>query len=82
MRFVADETYANFGELKKILSEGRKDLFARHLVSKLLAHATGRHMEVVDDYVIEDILERVKKESYGLNTLVIEALTSQIFRSR
>lgn len=80
--FPSGETYADFREFKKILAEQRKDLFARHLVSKLLAHATGRHMEVVDDYEIEDILERVKDDGYGLRTLVVEALTSEIFRSR
>jgi lambda repressor-like predicted transcriptional regulator len=39
-------------------------------------------MEVVDDYEIEDILARVKEDGYGLNTLVVEALASRIFRSR
>lgn len=80
--FPSGEHYENFREFKKILTEGRKDLFARHLISKLLAYSTGRHMEVVDDYEIEDILGRVKEEKYGLNTLVVEALTSEIFRSR
>ncbi|MEQ1840815.1 MAG: DUF1592 domain-containing protein, partial [Verrucomicrobiales bacterium] len=80
--FPSGETYADFREFKKILTSGRKDLFARHLISKLLAYSTGRHMEVVDDYEIEDILERVHEENYGLNTLVDEALTSEIFRSR
>ena len=80
--FPSGETYADFREFKKILTEGRKDLFARHLVAKLLAYSTGRHMEVVDDYEIEDILERVREKNYGLNTLVVEALTSEIFRSR
>ncbi|MDF1746590.1 MAG: hypothetical protein P1V19_23045, partial [Gimesia sp.] len=31
---------------------------------------------------IEDILKRVKTEDYGLQTIVIEVMTSQIFRSR
>ncbi len=80
--FPSGETYGDFSEFKKILTEQRKDLFARHLVSKLLAYSTGRHMEVVDEYEIEDILGRVKEKNYGLNTLVVEALTSGIFRSR
>ena len=80
--FPSGETYGDFREFKKILTEQRKDLFTRHLVSKLLAYSTGRHMEVVDDYEIEDILGRVKEQDYGLNTLVVEALTSGIFRSR
>jgi len=80
--FPSGETYADFREFKKILTEQRKDLFARHLVSKLLAYSTGRHMEVVDDYEIGDILARVQEKDYGLNTVVVEALTSKIFRSR
>jgi len=80
--FPSGETYADFREFKKILTGERKDLFTRHLISKLLAYSTGRHMEVVDDYEIEDILEQVREENYGLNTLVVEALTSEIFRSR
>lgn len=80
--FPSGETYADFREFKKILTEQRKNLFARHLVSKLLAYSTGRHMEVVDDYEIGDILARVQEKDYGLNTLVVEALTSKIFRSR
>jgi hypothetical protein len=39
-------------------------------------------MEVVDDYEIGDILARVQEKDYGLNTVVVEALTSKIFRSR
>ena len=80
--FPSGETYADFREFKKILAGERKDLFTRHLVSKLLSYSTGRHMEVVDDYEIEDILARVKEDGYGLNTLVVEALASRIFRSR
>ena len=80
--FPSGETYVDFGEFKKFLAEERKDLFARHLTAKLLAYSTGRHMEVVDDYEIEDILERLREKDYGLNTLVVEVLTSEIFRSR
>lgn len=80
--FPSGETYADFREFKKILAGQRKDLFTRHLVSKLLSYATGRHMEVVDDYGIEDIVEKVRDEDYGLGTLVVTSLTSGIFRSR
>ena len=39
-------------------------------------------MERVDQYEIDDILDRVKADDYGLQTMVVEALTSEIFRSR
>lgn len=76
------ETYDDFPGFKEVLLKSRRDLFARNLIEKLLTYATGRHMERGDQYEIDDILARVKAEDYGLQTMVIEALTSEIFRSR
>jgi hypothetical protein len=39
-------------------------------------------MEPSDEFVIEDIFQAVKKDGYGLRTLLIESLDSEIFRSR
>jgi hypothetical protein len=39
-------------------------------------------MEPIDEFVIEDIFQAVKKDDYGLRTLLVEALASEIFRSR
>ena len=39
-------------------------------------------MERADQYEIEDILNRVKTKDYGLQTIVLEVMTSRIFRSR
>lgn len=80
--FGSGETYQDFCDFKKILLANRTDVFARHLIKQILSYAAGRHMESVDDFVIEDILQVVKKDGYGLRTLVVEALTSEIFRSR
>jgi hypothetical protein len=80
--FNSGERYANFQEFKRILVAGRKDVFARHLIREFLSYATGRHMEAVDDYVIDEIFQAVQRADYGLRTLVVEALASDIFRSR
>ncbi|MBL9211114.1 MAG: DUF1585 domain-containing protein, partial [Opitutaceae bacterium] len=60
----------------------RQDAFVQHLIKEFLSYATGRHMEPVDAFVVEDILAAVKADGYGLRTLVVEALASEIFRSR
>ena len=39
-------------------------------------------MKPVDDFVIEDIFQAIKKDNNGLRTLIVEALTSDVFRSR
>jgi hypothetical protein len=80
--FASGETFANFKEFKEVLVDSRKDVFTRGLISKLLSYSTGRKMEPVDGYVINDILEQVKEDDYGLQTLVVEVMTSEIMRSR
>jgi hypothetical protein len=39
-------------------------------------------MEIADDLVIDEIHNRVNKEGLGLQTLIVECLMSEIFRSR
>ncbi|MDP3072761.1 MAG: DUF1592 domain-containing protein [Opitutaceae bacterium] len=80
--FSSGETYAGFHDFKSILVGSRTDMFTRHLTKQFLSYATGRHMEAVDEFVIEDIVQAVKKDGYGLRTLITESLASEIFRSR
>jgi len=76
------ETYADFQEFKKILVTTRADSFRKHLISMILTHATGRHMEPLDQFEIEEILSRAQQSGNGLRTLITESLLSNIFRSR
>lgn len=76
------ETFQGFSELRRILVETRSEVFEKHLISTVLTHATGRHMEAVDQFVIEDIQKKLKNQGGGLRTLVVECLMSEIFRSR
>ena len=39
-------------------------------------------METADDFIIEELLAKVKKQGLGLNTLITECLMSEVFRSR
>lgn len=80
--FGSGETYAGFHDFKGILAASRTDVFTRHLIKQFLAYATGRHMEPSDEFVIEDIFQAVKKDNYGLRTLLMESLASETFRSR
>jgi hypothetical protein len=80
--FSSGETYADFRDFKRILVAGRTDVFARHLTKQFLSFATGRHMVPIDDFVVDDILQAAKQDGYGLRTLIVESLASDIFRSR
>jgi len=81
-KLPSGETFEDFESFKKVLVERRLDLFTRSLIQKLLAYSTGRQMTLADHYEVEDILGRVKHDDYGLQTLVVEVLTSDTFQSR
>ncbi|MEM1225163.1 MAG: DUF1592 domain-containing protein [Planctomycetota bacterium] len=81
-RFPSGELYANFAEFKEILLATRTEPFLRHLVETLLAYTTGRLMEPVDRYAVDDILLVADAAENGLRSLVENALLSPIVRSR
>ena len=80
--FPSGETYVDFAGFKKVISETREEHFTRHLIRQVLSYTTGRNMETVDEFEIEDIRARVREQGNGLQTLLTECLTSEIFRSR
>ncbi len=81
-KLPSGESFTDFASFKHVLLENRLDQFTLCLIEKLLTYSTGRQMERSDQFEIEDILERVKAKQYGLQTIVLEVMTSQILRSR
>ncbi|MCA9020703.1 MAG: DUF1592 domain-containing protein [Planctomycetaceae bacterium] len=81
-KLPSGETFKDFDSFKHVLLESRLEKFTHCLIEKLLTYSTGRQMERSDQFEIEDIQQRVKADDYGLQTIVIEVLTSRIFRAR
>ena len=80
--FGSGATYADFGEFRRILLEQRQQAFSRNLVRQFLSFAAGRHLTPADDFAVEDILQAAHRQGDGLRTLLVEAVTSDVFRSR
>jgi hypothetical protein len=80
--FPSGETYTDFATFKKVIHDTRADHFTRHLIRQLLTYTTGRTMELADDLPLDQLHEKVKKQGLGLNTIMVECLMSEIFRSR
>ena len=80
--FASGETYQEFAGFRDILHDKREEQFTRHLIRSLLAYSTGRLMEPADEFAIDRIHEKVKQQGLGLRSLVVECLTSDVFRSR
>jgi hypothetical protein len=80
--FASGETYQDFAGFRDILHDKRDEMFTRHLIRSLLAYGSGRLMEPADEFAIDRIHEKVKQQGLGLRSLVVECLTSDVFRSR
>ena len=80
--FASGEKYQDFAGFRDILHDKRDEMFTRHLIRSLLAYSTGRLMEPADEFAVDRIHDKVKQQGLGLRTLVVECLTSDVFRSR
>jgi hypothetical protein len=80
--FPSGESYADFTGFKQVIRDTRADLFSRHLIRQFLTYTTGRTMELADDLPLDQLHEKLKKQGLGLNTVIIECLMSDVFRSR
>jgi hypothetical protein len=66
-------------ELKKVLL-ARKDLFVRHLTSKLLGYALGRGLTLEDSCTVDAIVAELEKNDYKAHTLIEGIVMSVPFR--
>jgi hypothetical protein len=68
-------------DLKKAVL-GRKDLFARCLIEKMMTYALGRGIEPYDDRALETALGAVAKDGYKFSSMILEIVKSDPFRMR
>jgi len=80
--FASGETYRDFAGFRDILHDKREEMFTRHLIRSLLAYGTGRLMEPADEFAVDRIYAKAKEKDLGLRDIVVECLTSDVFRSR
>jgi hypothetical protein len=65
--------------LKQLLL-ARKDQVVAHLTRKMLGYALGRGLTPEDDCVVNDIVEKLQKNEYRAQTLILEIVRSVPFR--
>ncbi|HEV7405613.1 MAG TPA: DUF1592 domain-containing protein [Chthoniobacteraceae bacterium] len=75
------EKFTDITGFKKALL-ARRDEFARCLVEKLLIHALGRELDVLDRPAIRQIVEASAADGYHLRTLVLLCAESEVFRRK
>jgi len=70
--------FASPKELKTIIAS-RTDELARNLTEKLLAYALCRQLEGYDEIVVDHLMKDLRKDGYGMQTLITEIVTSYPF---
>lgn len=73
--------FSNPKELKTIIAEHNAK-FSRNLVERLLAYALCRRLEGYDEIVIDELMQKIAKDDYRMQTLIIEVVTSYPFTHR
>ena len=67
--------------LKKYLLK-EKDSFLKNMSRKLLGFALGRSVEYYDFYIINEMVESLKKNDYKFSSMVIKIVTSYQFQHK
>ncbi|QDT90181.1 DUF1592 domain-containing protein [Gimesia algae] len=73
--------FSNPRELKAMIAE-HKAKFSRNLVERLLAYALCRKLEGYDEIVIDELMQKIAKDNYRMQTLITEVVTSYPFTHR
>ena len=73
-----DTTVEGVRAYKDILAQ-KQEQIARNFVGKLVTYATGVHTEAGDAMEIDSILKRSEPKKYGIRTLIIETVQSDLF---
>jgi len=68
-------------QLKQVLLE-RKQVFLRHLTSKMLGYALGRGLTASDSCTVDQILGQLEKEQYRTQALIRGIVLSMPFRDQ
>ena len=74
------KAFQNVIGLKSILVDQR-ELFTRALTNRMLAYATGRHLEPSDRPQVDAIIQQLEADGNGLKRLVGLVVLSRPFRS-
>jgi hypothetical protein len=76
-----DRRFADIREFRQLLLSDERQL-ARNLAQNLVVYATGTPVGFADRPELENLLEKAKKNQYGVRSLIHEVIQSQLFLNR
>jgi hypothetical protein len=75
-------TFADIAGLRDYLLSNRRDEFLRHFCRKLLGYALGRSVQLSDQALLSEMLEKSRADRYHIQTAVLTIVQSPQFRQR
>jgi hypothetical protein len=72
------QKFKGFGEFKRLVASKPAEL-ARNLADKVLTYGTGAPISFADRGDVQEIVEQVSNEGYGIRSIIKAAVTSRIF---
>jgi len=79
-RLITGEKFENVRALKQILANDRRTDFYHCLSEKLFTYALGRGVEYYDTPTIDELVERLHRESGRLSVLILGIIESAAFQ--
>ena len=67
---------------KKALASKKRRQIAENLVRQLVVYSTGAEIQFADRKKIDTILDRCRKDDYGIRSLIHAIVQSQLFRHK
>jgi hypothetical protein len=81
-KLISGESFKDVRELKRILKENHKQDFYRCITEKLLTYALGRGLDYNDVETVDQIVERLDRESGRFSALLLGVIESAPFQKR
>lgn len=78
---MSGERFSNPVELKQIIASSEERL-ARNFTERLMAYALVRQLKGYDEVVIDQLMEKIAKNDFSVQTIISEIVTSYLFTRR
>lgn len=78
---MSGETFDNPVELKQIIA-GKEIRLARNFTERLMSYALVRQLKGYDEVVVDQLMEKIAKDDFRVQTIISEIVTSYLFTQR
>ena len=77
---ITGEAFQDIRDLKRILVTKHREDFYRCMTQKLMTYALGRGLEYYDEYIVDEIVERLERNDGRFGVLLTGILKSPPFQ--